>query len=99
MERVEVSWTRVAKVYWLVLWRGMLFSFLGALIAGLILPFILSPFGASDFLLVWTARAIGALIGVIVGMAVFRMLFDKMFSDFEVVLVKPGSQTDTIDPQ
>ena len=99
MEQVEVSWTRIAKIYWLVLWRGMLFGVLGTLIAGFLLPVVLSPFDVSEVVFVWSARVVGALIGVIVGMVVFRMLFDKMFTDFEVVLVRPGSQNNQIGAQ
>ena len=99
LEQVEVSWTRIAKIYWLVLWRGMLFGVLGTLIAGFLLPVVLSPFDVSEVVFVWSARVVGALIGVIVGMVVFRMLFDKMFTDFEVVLVRPGSQNNQIGAQ
>ena len=99
MEQVEVTWARIAKIYWLVLWRGMLFGILATLIAGFLLPVILSPFDVSEVVFVWSARVIGAVIGVIVGMVVFKMLFDKMFTDFEVVLVRPGSQSKQIDAQ
>lgn len=93
MEQVEVTWIRIARIYWLVLWRGMLFGILGTLVAGFLLPVILSPFHVSEVVFVWSARAIGALIGIVVGIVVFRMLFDKVFTDFEVVLVRPGGKT------
>ena len=99
MECVDVSWTRVAKIYWLIIWRGLLFAILGTLLVGFLLPVILSPFGVSERVFVWIARAIGALIGIGVGIIVTKMVFDKMFSDFEVVLVKPGSRTDQSDTQ
>ncbi len=99
MEQVEVSWIRIAKIYWLVFWRGAIFLVLSTLIAGFFLRVILSPFDVSEFAFVWIARVIGALIGVTVAMVVFRMIFDKMFTDFEVVLVRPGSKTNQLDTE
>ena len=77
----------------------MLIGILATLIAGFLLPVILSPFNVSEVVFVWSARVIGTVVGIIVGMVVFKMLFDKMFTDFEVALVRPGNKSEQIDAQ
>jgi hypothetical protein len=59
LECVEVSWVRIAKIYWLIVWRGILFGVLGTLLAGFLLPVIFSPFDVSEGVFVWSARVIG----------------------------------------
>ena len=41
VELVEVTWMRVFKVWWSLLWRGLLFFFLAAGGAGFILSFLM----------------------------------------------------------
>ena len=92
MEQVDVTWIRVVKIYWLIFWRGMLLVILSTLLAGFVLPILLIPFHIPETVYIWIARVIGAAIGAVVGIFVIKMLFEKSFSDFELVLVKPGSQ-------
>ena len=39
---VELTWGRVVKVWWSLIWRGLLFGFLGGFIIGFIIAFILT---------------------------------------------------------
>ena len=94
MEEVPITWQRVLSIFWLYTWR----SFLGALLIGGILGFVLGFFGA---LLRFESATVRSTISIIVvpvvivwTFYVMRMALHKKFRDFRIALIalpKKGS--------
>jgi hypothetical protein len=96
LEKVEITWGRVAKVWWCLLWRTYL-DFLVIIIAvwgirTLIAFCVASLIGEltneTKELITTPCNAVGTLLLIYISFVVVRFIFKKKFSDFRIVLVK-----------
>ena len=78
MNEVDVSWGRAIKVWWSLVWRGLLFGGIAGFIAGLIMALA----GAGEH-----AGIAGGLSGIPVGVWVIKTVIGSEYSDFRIVLV------------
>jgi len=84
----ELTWTRAFKVWWSLVWRGMLFGFLAGGIAGAIIGFIMGGLGVNPDIIATSTRIAGMIIGIPIGIAVTKIVLKKQYSDFRIALVK-----------
>jgi hypothetical protein len=87
MQELEVTWSRVASVTWLILWRafagGSLFGAFGGLLVHIIDAFILHRPGPNPI----AAGAVGWLFGLPWFVVVVRMALKKKYGTFRIALV------------
>ena len=84
---LELTWSRVLAVWWLIIWRTAILGSIALLVLGLILGFVLGALGVD--------RATLNLVGQIFGMAVYaftilvtlRMALKKRYGGFRIALV------------
>ncbi len=84
---LELTWTRVLAVWWLIIWRTAILGTVALLVLGFILGFVLGALGLE--------RATLNLVGQIFGMAVYaltilvtlRMALKRRYGDFRIGLV------------
>ncbi len=86
---LEITWSRVLAVWWLITWRAAVLGTLVVLVLGYVLGFAMGALGMD-------LRSID-LAGQIIGMAIYalallvtvRMALKKRFGDFRVALLPP----------
>jgi len=78
MQEVELNWERSLKVWWSLVWRGVLFGFIAGFIAGFIVGFLGFPN---------LGGLAGLVVGIPIGMWVVKLVLAKSFSDFRIALV------------
>jgi hypothetical protein len=87
MQELEKSWGRVARVWWLVVWRAGLGGILMAGAFGFVAGGVM---GAADVPLetiTLVTSVCGFIISVVWGLIVFRMARRKVYGDFRISLV------------
>lgn len=85
---VEVTWKRALKVWWSLMWRGLLFGFLAGAALGMLTGVILAMAGATSETVMLVGRIEGVMVGVLVGIAVTKHVLGKRFSEFRIALVQ-----------
>ena len=87
MEELELTWNRLFRMWWLVVWRGAVGG--GALGAafGFVAGFVLALAGLAQYITV-VSTALGYLAGLIWAVFVLRMMLRKNYGDFKVALIK-----------
>lgn len=86
MEIVAVTWMRACKVWWSLLWRGLLFGLLGGGLVGFILGFLLGIFRVNPETIKSVCTIAGYIISVPIGIAVTKLVLSNRYSDFQIVL-------------
>jgi hypothetical protein len=88
MNELEITWPRVVRVWWLLLWRGLLGGVVLGALAGFLIGFGGVNFGA------WTVQTItavasgaGYLVGLVWALIVVRMALKKRYSEFRLALL------------
>jgi hypothetical protein len=97
VQELEITWKRVIRIAWLLLWRGAVGgAVIGAVIGGVvgfIIGFIDALMGVPRDVSLSIIRISGAIVGSLVGLVwtcvVVRMALRKQFSDFRLALVPP----------
>lgn len=88
---LEVTWKRTTKIWWAYLWRNLLAIVasvaIGAIIGGII-GFILGTMGVSVETIKVVTMPIGFVIGLIISIIPLKMILNKDFGEFRLVLVK-----------
>ena len=98
MEKLDLTWKRLAAVWWLMLWRGMLGGVLLGMVVGAIVGFLAGITAQLVFhvpLDIATYQRIGQVssltvcipLGIVWGLVIVRMALRKKYGDFEIVLV------------
>lgn len=87
MQELKMTWERVARVWWLIAWRGLL----GGWILAVVLAFLIGEAGGHlgfDFSTVAAiATTLSSLAGLTWGLLVVKMALKKNYSDFRLALV------------
>jgi hypothetical protein len=86
-EGLEVTWGRATRVWWSIMWRTVVVSFLAAFALGVIVGVV----GAASGLPAGFVRGASTLIGVVIGLTVsiwaVKKGLTRSFADFRVVLL------------
>jgi hypothetical protein len=89
MQELEITWERLASIWWLVMWRGMIGgAAFGACVTFVIaLPAVFSPnFPLSPFVTI--AGIVGPAATLLVAWpVVIRMALTKNYQGFRIVLI------------
>jgi len=87
MQEREITWKRVASVWWLIAWRGLL----GGWILAVALAFLIGEAGGRLGLDFPTVAAIATTLSWLAGLAwgffVVKMALKKKYGDFRLALV------------
>ena len=87
MHELEITWERVARVWWLIAWRGLL----GGWIPAVVLAFLMGEAGGwlgLDFpTTAAIATALSWLAGLAWGLVVVKMALKKHYQEFRLALV------------
>jgi hypothetical protein len=87
MQELEITWERVARVWWLLAWRGLL----GGWILAVALAFLIGEAGGRLGLDFPTTAAIGTALAWLAGLAwglfVVKMTLKKNYKDFRLAFV------------
>ena len=84
---VEVTWARAAKVWWSLLWRGLLFGGLAGVVVGFVIGVILGAVGTPVQVITGVATWAALLVAIPIGIWVVRAVLRKSWSDFQITLV------------
>ncbi len=85
MEILEVTWLHATKIWWSLLWRGIFYVLLITLPVGFALGVIAAVLNITEQAQPYF-QLIGGLIGIPVGIWVIKIVLEKQFSDFQIVL-------------
>lgn len=88
MKFVEVTWKRALKVWWSLMWRGLLFGFLGGAIVGFILGFIMGIARVDPNTIKAVCQIAGYIVSLLIGIAVTKIVLKKRYSDFRIALIE-----------
>jgi len=91
MQELEVTWQRVARIWWLIVWRALLGGTLLGAAIGFIIGFIGALIGWPRQSTVLFSTIAGALVSVAWGLVVVRMALRKRYMDFRLVLAPHSS--------
>jgi len=92
IELVQVTWLRAFKVWWSLLWRGLLFGFLAGAVVGFIVGFFMALAKAGPAAIKNTCTIAGYIVSVPVGIVVTKWVLRNRYSDFRIALVSDKSQ-------
>jgi hypothetical protein len=88
LQELEITWERIMRVWWLLVWRGLL----GGWILAVALAFLVGEAGGRlgiDFPTVAAAAtALSWLAGLAWGLFVVKMALKKNYKEFRLALVK-----------
>ena len=87
VEFVQVTWMHAFKVWWSLLWRGLLFSFLAAVGLGFILGFFMELLKVEPEIIKTVCVTAGYIVSVPIGIAVTKLVLKKHYSDFKLALI------------
>jgi len=92
VEEIEITWKRVARIWWLLLWRGILGWFVLGFVVSAIVIFVMELFGKSypDFggAAVLVTVIFSSVLGALWALLVTRWALKKRYSGFRLVLVR-----------
>jgi hypothetical protein len=100
VQELAITWQRVARIWWLIVWRasvgGGVLGFICGGIAGAVVGGVEGVMGASREALLSASRFAGSVAGVLAslswGFFVVRMALRKHYSDFRLALVPYDSK-------
>jgi len=88
MVEVEATWWRVAKVWWSLFWRGILFGMLAGFVLGFIIGFVATIVGIDKTIIRPLCGIAGAAAGIPVGLLVVKKVLQNRYGDFRIALLK-----------
>lgn len=86
MEKLDITWKRAIKVWWALLWRGILFTLLITFPIGIVIGVIAASMGEVEHVRIY-GRLVGMILGIPIGIWVVKIVLNKQFSDFQIVLL------------
>jgi len=87
MPESDLTWSRVVRIWWLILWRTLVGGFILGLLFN-ILAIIVGEVSSTSFSIVSVVGRIGGgILGVIWGIVALRMALRKEYRDFRIALV------------
>lgn len=86
MNNIELTWWRVTKIYWAIIWRTFLFSFIIIIPVTFLFGMISAAFGVTEQITPYF-QFIAGLIGIPVAIWATRTALLKQYSDFRIVFL------------
>jgi len=87
MTEVDITWDKVTKVWWSLMWRGLLFGLLSGFVLGFIIGFVGTLAHVDKSIIQPLCIIAGLLVGIPVGLWVTRNVLKKKYKDFRIALV------------
>ena len=87
VEFAQITWMRAFKVWWSLLWRGVLFGFLAGAGVGFILGFFMGLAKAEPEAVKSACTIAGYIVSIPVGIAVTKWVLKNRYSDFRIALI------------
>jgi hypothetical protein len=95
MQEIELTWVRIVKMWWLMLWRGLLIilpvSFVAGATIGAVSVILNAPFAHDPAKMRLAGQIAGMLVSIPVYLLVLRMALRKKYRDFRLAAVPPDS--------
>lgn len=92
---IAPTWSHVARIWWALLWRGVLVMIATAIagfVIGAVLGFLLGMLGAALATVQVICGVVGALLGLAGSLLPIRLVLGKDFGTFRLVLVSSESR-------
>lgn len=86
MEKLEVTWWRATKIWWSLLWRGIFYALIIGIPLGIIIGFLAATLGVAKEIRPY-AQVVGFIAGIPIGIWVVKIVLEKHYSDFRIVLL------------
>lgn len=90
MQELEVTWGRVASVWWLIAWRAVLGGIVFGFVVGFVGGFLGGAIGAAPDKVETIVTALAVPAGLAWGVVVVRMALRKRYRGFRLALVSEG---------
>ena len=90
MQELEATWSRAVRVWWLIIWRGVIGAAILGGVIGFIIGFVGALLGLPSSAIGLTASLSGGVIGIVWMIIVVRMALRKQYSEFRLALVPHG---------
>lgn len=87
MTEVEITWGKVAKVWWSFVWRSILYGLLAGIVPGFIIGLIGAIAHIDKSITLPLCLIAGSLIGISVGLWVTKKVLQNKYKDFRIALV------------
>jgi hypothetical protein len=87
MQELEITWPRILRIWWLMVWRGLIGGVVLGFIIGFVIGFIGAMLGFPEKEIIIFNVILGLLWGFAWAMVVTRMALRKRYADFRLVLV------------
>jgi hypothetical protein len=87
MKVVELTWPRVIKIWWSLVWKALLIGFLVAVILKFAVGFVGTAIGMDEDSIRLIAQAIVIIATNIVWIFVLRWVLKDQYSDFRIAMV------------
>jgi hypothetical protein len=100
---LEITWSRVLRIWWSYLWRNLIAILVTVLIAGVlgfIIGFIMGAMGITVSVIKLVTAPIGFAIGLVISVVPMKLILGKDFGEFQLVLLanQPSAATATTSP-
>lgn len=86
MEQLEVTWWRATRIWWSLAWRSIFYTLLFTFLLGIIIGLLAATLGVAERIRPY-AEVIGFIIGIPIGIWVVKIVMEKHYSDFRIVLL------------
>ncbi|KIM04904.1 MAG: hypothetical protein KN64_05755 [Sulfurovum sp. AS07-7] len=94
---LEVTWSRVIRVWWSYIWRNLIAIIVSMIIGGIvggIIGVVMGSFGASEEDIKMIAGIAGAIIGLMISIVPMKMILGMNFGEFRLVLLSNENKKD-----
>lgn len=87
MEELEITWLRATKIWWSLIWRGLLYGLLFGILISIPLSMATAALGLDQVQAERVIQNITGACGLLLGIWVLKIVLGKKYSDFRIVLV------------
>ena len=87
MEELDITWVRAFKIWWSLIWRGLLYGIVLSIVLGFPLGLIANALGLEQAQAQFLIQNVIALCGLFLGIWILKVVLSKSYSDFRIVLV------------
>ena len=88
MREVEITIGRLLRVCWLLFWRATVGALVIGAAFGFVIGFIMGAAGFAQAQIALVTSTAGLIFGVVWSVVVVKMMLEKHYSDFRIVLVE-----------
>lgn len=92
MEELEITISRVIRIWWSLVWRMGLYSAVAGFLVGLPLGMVLAAWGMGPERISIYGQFAGILVSIPVGIWVVHIILNKQFAGFRLALL-PSAET------